>query len=70
MNSGMMSQCADLVFANAMQDLAAKTEKDVATVRSAIIESPAFEALHNFETGLWKEGPDYFVSLINNDQLK
>lgn len=33
--------------------------------RSKIINSSAYMALYDFETGLWKNGPDYFRDYYN-----
>ena len=61
MNADIMKQCADMIFADTVQDLAARSGKPVTEVRNSNIESPAYEALYDFETGLWQEGPDYFA---------
>ena len=34
--------------------------------RSRIINSPAYDAIYNFDTGLWAEGPDYFRSFYES----
>ncbi|WP_080797538.1 hypothetical protein [Arabiibacter massiliensis] len=64
MNYEIMAQCADLIFADAVQDIAARTGLPTEQVRRKVIESPAYAALYDFETGLWQEGPDYFVGLL------
>lgn len=64
LNSDVMTYCADLIFADAVQDLALKTGRPLGEIRSAAISSPAYEALYDFETGLWQEGPDSFAALI------
>ena len=67
MKSDVMTQCADLVFADAVQDLVRSTGKPLEEVRAAALSSPAYEVLYDFETGLWQEGPDSFASLIDLD---
>jgi hypothetical protein len=64
MTTEIMQQCADMIAADAIQDLAAKLEKPESDIRALVVESPAYEALYDFETGMWQEGPDYFASLV------
>ena len=59
-----MAQCADLIFADVVQDLAERTGLPTEQVRRKVIESPAYVALYDFETELWQEGPDYFIGLL------
>lgn len=70
MSPDVMTQCADLIFTDAVQDLARKTGKPIGEIRAAALRSAAYEALYDFETGLWKEGPDYFASLVALDSPK
>ena len=56
-----MSCCADLVLANAIEYLAKETNQDRAKIRKDIMTSEAYDALYDFETGLWQDGPAYFV---------
>ncbi len=67
MNFDAMNQCADLIFADAVQDLSRRSGKSVDEIRARIIESPAYEALYDFETGVWQTGPDYFIGLVDTD---
>ena len=53
--------CADMVLTSAIEDQVLITGLDANTVRSNIIHSPAYQALYDFDTGLWQEGPDYFI---------
>lgn len=64
MTTEVMQQCADMIAADAIQDLAVKLGKPEEEVRTIVVESPVYEALYDFETGLWQEGPDYFASLV------
>ena len=61
MTSDIMAQCADMVLADAIKDYAARTGKSEDEVRNGIISSHAYEALYDYDTGLWQEGPDYFI---------
>ena len=61
MSPDIMNICADMIFTDAVQDLAAKTGRPASEVRTGFIESGAYAALYDFETGLWQEGPDYFI---------
>ena len=38
-----------------------KTGKSVSEIRNEIIESGAYDDLYDEETGLWAQGPDYFI---------
>ena len=60
----IMQQCADMIATDAIQDLAEKLGKPEGDIRVLVVESPAYEALYDFETGMWQEGPDYFASLV------
>ena len=64
MNRDAVEMTMDLIFADAVQDLAKKTGLSVAEVRRAAIESNAYEALYDSETGMWGEGPDSFAELV------
>lgn len=57
----VMAQCADMVLADAICDYARLTGRAEDEVRSAIVSSPAYDALYDFESGLWQEGPDYLI---------
>lgn len=60
----IMQQCADMIATDAIQDLAEKLGKPEGDIRALVVESPAYEALYDFETDMWQEGPDYFASLV------
>lgn len=64
MNRNAVEMTMDLIFADAIQDLAKKTGRPVAEIRKAAIESQAYEALYDPETGMWGEGPDSFAELV------
>ena len=56
--------CADLVFADAVQDLVARTGQSEGAIRRQIIESGAYDALYDEATGLWATGPDAFIDFF------
>ena len=62
MNFEVMKTCADMIITAAIQDKAKRENRSIDSVRGELICSDAFEALYDFDTGLWQEGPDYFLS--------
>lgn len=52
---------ADMILTDAIEDYAYNTNQSIADVRDNIIETGAYDALYDFETGLWTQGPDYFI---------
>ena len=64
MNNDAMTISADLIFADVVQDLSQKTGKSISALREAFVESPIYDALYNFDTGLWGQGPDYVAALF------
>lgn len=56
-----MSSCADLILADAIEDLAGESGLTKAEVRKDIITSKAYDALYDFDSGLWQQGPAYFI---------
>lgn len=63
-SADVMAQCADMVLADAICDYAKRTGRSEDDVRSAIVSSPAYDALYDFGSGLWQEGPDYFIDFF------
>ena len=61
----VMAQCADMILADAIQDTAKKTGRSADQIRQVIVDSTAYDALYNFETGLWGQGPEYFIAFTN-----
>jgi len=57
--------CADLTTANVIEDLARKEHITLKEARDRVIESKAYECLYDFETGMWKDGPDYFRDFLS-----
>lgn len=52
--------CADLILTDAIMDMADEEGIILQEARNKIINSDAYAALYDFETGLWETGPDYF----------
>lgn len=52
--------CADLILTDAIMDMADEEGIILQEARNKIINSNAYAALYDFETGLWESGPDYF----------
>lgn len=52
--------CADLILTDAIMDMADEEGIILQEARNKIINSNAYAALYDFETGLWENGPDYF----------
>ena len=61
MQSETMKSCADLILADAIEDLARENGEPKEVVRKANMTSKAYDSLYDFETGLWQEGPAYFI---------
>ncbi len=64
MTTEVMQQCADMIAADAIQDLAESLGRPESEIRTLVVESAAYEALYDFDSGMWQEGPDYFASLV------
>lgn len=65
MNAEQKKFCTDLVLTDVIMDMAEEEKITWQEVRSKIINSFAYMALYDFETGLWKNGPDYFRDYYN-----
>lgn len=52
--------CADLILTDAIMDMSDDEGIILQEARNKIINSNAYAALYDFETGLWESGPDYF----------
>ena len=60
MNFEQKTFCADLILTDAIMDMAEEEGITLQEARSKFIKSKAYDALYDFETGLWANGPDYF----------
>ena len=59
-NREKIKACADMIFADAIEDMAEEEKITEGQARNRIISCGAYDCLYNFDSGLWKEGPDYF----------
>lgn len=55
----VMSICADMILANAIEDMAEEEGITKAEARDALVSSNAYRCLYDFDSMLWMEGPDY-----------
>lgn len=53
--------CANLMFTIAIQYLADREGITTHEARKRMIHSPFYDALYDYETGLWGEGPIYLL---------
>lgn len=60
MSYEMMSTCAAITLATAIEDLAEDSGRPIEEIRKEFLESTAYECLLDFDSGLWAEGPDSF----------
>lgn len=58
---GMKKASADMVFTDAIQFLAEEENISLDEARTRLIHSRAFQGMYDFNTGLWGEGPVYFL---------
>ena len=56
----VMSTCADMILANAIEDMADDEGISISEARQRLITSDAYQCLYDFNSRLWMEGPDYF----------
>ena len=54
--------CANLIFSIAIQYLADREGITVDMARKRMIHSKVYDALFDYETGLWGQGPIYLLS--------
>jgi len=53
--------CADILFTYSVQLMAQRLSITVEEARGKLINSPAYSAMYDYTTGLWQEGPVYFL---------
>lgn len=54
--------CADILFTYSVQLMAQRLSISVEEARGKLINSPAYSAMYDYTTGLWQEGPVYFLN--------
>ena len=68
MSDEIKNACADMILADAIEDMADEEGISRAEARDAILNSDAYEDLYNFDTRLWMEGSDYFREYYQSDE--
>jgi hypothetical protein len=56
------------LLADAIDDLAAESGEKKEEIRKAIMTSEAYDALYDFDSGLWQQGPAYFIDFFRRIQ--
>ena len=54
--------CADILLSLSVQLLAQRCSISLEEALDRLIHSPAYNAMYDYETGLWQEGPVYFLN--------
>ena len=60
MSDDIRNACADMILADAIEDYADEEGISLGEARNRLLQSKAYTCLYDLESGLWKEGPDYF----------
>lgn len=56
--------CAVTVMRRAVEKYAQTHGKNFDDAMFLFANSPVYEALFDYDTGIWREGPDYLVALL------
>ena len=64
MNYEKEAVSADLILTAAIEDYAERTGQKREKIKDQMIECGAYDALYDFDTGLWTQGPDYFMDFF------
>ncbi len=59
MKYDVKANMADLILVSAIEDMAMDMNISIEKARHKLLISKTYKDLYNFDTGLWKEGPDY-----------
>ena len=68
MTSEKTKTAINLVLTMAIEDYAASKNISIDESRRIVLSSKAIDILVDPETGLWKEGPDAFIELMEDIQ--
>ena len=68
MTSEKMAACADMILADAIEDMALEEGITLEEARDRLLKSKSCECLYDFDSGLWMEGPDYFRYFYENEK--
>lgn len=61
MSSDVITTCADMTLADAIEDFAVEEGISIAEARDRLLVSKAYKCLYDPDSNLWMEGPDYFL---------
>ena len=62
--------CATLVMRTMLTDYCTDTGAVFADELLKFAQSNTYDALYDFSTGLWREGPDYLADIYKNEQQR
>ena len=65
-----MNICADMILTNAIEDMAEEENISIEESRNRLLSSNACKCLYNFDSGLWKEGSDFFLDYYRRSEQK
>lgn len=65
-----MNACADMILTDAIEDMAAEDNISIEESRNRLLSSNACKCLYNFDSGMWMEGPDYFLDFYRRFEGK
>ena len=63
-----MNACADMIPTDAICDMAEEENISIEESRNRLLSSNACKCLYDFDSGLWKEGPDYFLDYYRRSE--
>ena len=63
-----MNACADMILTDAICDMAEEENISIEESRNRLLSSNACKCLYDFDSGLWKEGPDYFLDYYRKSE--
>ena len=61
MNDESRINAIELILTSAIDDYSKRTGKTISEIRNELIQSGTYDAIYDEETGLWTQGPDYFI---------
>ena len=70
MSYDTMGICADMTIVNAIESMAMEEGLTIGEARDKILESDAYKCMLDFDSGLWKDGPDYFRGFLKQIEQK
>ncbi len=61
MSNDIKDATIELILTDAISSYAKKSNKTISEVRDEMINSGAYDEIYDYDTGLWIQGPDYFI---------